>query len=162
MDSTWTSNWTQTAPQTRDICMVFSVNMSHRHGHRLLLLPLHGWPLTQTWSSADHGLGFLHGSRWQGRLLTSGCSSPPPCLQLQLSSQCSNCPASLSLPSVQHRLAHCCNGSCCRQAMRLVHSGYPPPPTLQGRMHKQIFNNQCRVIYQTHGFKRTPTPKEPY
>lgn len=119
----------------------------------------------------QHRLGFRHGLRWQGRLLTGSYSFPLPCLQFHLFTML-KLSASLSLPSVRHILAHC-NDSCCRQAMQMVdlwvssaahvawHGGRwaswcSPSPTLHGMLN-HILNNQCHVIKQMLGFHPTPS-----
>ena len=45
---------------------------------------------TQTWSSVAAQAQMSHGLRWLCRLLSSACSSPPPCLRFHLSPQCTN------------------------------------------------------------------------
>jgi hypothetical protein len=72
----------------------------------------------------QHGPRLDYGLWWQGRLLTSGCFSPPSRLQFHLSSQGSSHIASLSLPSLHHFLAHC-GGSCCGPPSKRA-SGYLP------------------------------------
>lgn len=68
---------------------------------------------------SPYGLGLHQVLRWQGWLLTPGLSSPPSNLQFRLSSKCSNCSVSLSLPSVFHTFSHC-SGSRCKQVTQLV------------------------------------------
>lgn len=64
----------------------------------------------------QHMLGYHHVLRWQSRLLISGYSTPPSCLQVYLFSKCSNYSLSLSFP-FQHdiHVHHSC--PLCGQAM---------------------------------------------
>lgn len=81
----WASTQPQLAPQARDADVDFGGNMGHRpilsqdHGHR------HG-------RMGQHEQGHHRDLGWQRRSLASGCSSPPSCLQLCLSSKCTTVP----------------------------------------------------------------------
>jgi len=104
LHSPWLSIQPQMAGQTRGIHMVISANTSHGHQYRSLLLHRHG---LKHGPQQLHRLGLDHGLRWQGRLLTRGCSLTPPApgLWLHLSSYCST----VLLLFLVHLSIHACS-----------------------------------------------------
>ena len=95
--------------------------LRYQHGSKCPPRPeIYTWPLVVTRATdigmdrshcvaTEQCIAFSSSTGWDVTMASggrAGYSSPPSFLQFHLSSECSNCTTSLSLPSLHHILAH--------------------------------------------------------
>lgn len=133
LHSPWIFTWSQSAAQSRDVCMDFHGNMGHGHWHRPLLL--NGHRPTIVLGSCT---GLHHGLSWQNRLLDQAISVYP-CFQFRLSWCCAR--------GLLLLLTHCSATSShvvVAPAKGLPHSGWASVAT--GRRH-YFFMAKVFMVY---------------